>query len=432
MRVKIDRFGINGEGIAKLDDGKLVFIEGALPDEEVEINIAKNTKNYCYGVVENVLKASKDRVNPRCKYFNVCGGCDLQHINKNAQLEIKKKFVKDTIKKIAKIDIDDVKIVYGTEWGYRNKMVFPIGSKNNRAYIGMFQKNSNNVVPIEKCLIAKDQINYIISLLKDYIENNFVGYDFVNNKGDIKYLVIRESDGGVLITLVVSEKFNLEKLNNILCKHLKSYGISQIISNNSKDILGGKYYHIYGNKQLTLNEKSIIYKLDNRGFMQVNDEIKGLLYENVLENLKVEDNVIDAFSGAGLLTAIISQKCKNVIGIEINASACQSARDLIERNRITNVKYYEGDVKNILCKNNFNGFNTIVLDPPRSGCDKVILEHILLNADIQKIIYVSCNPSTLARDLNVLKEKFKICDITLFEMFPNTKHVETLVVLERK
>ena len=149
MEVKIDRFGINGEGIAKLNDGKLVFVEGAMPEEVVEIEITKNSKQYCIGSVKQLLITSKERIAPKCNYFSKCGGCDLQHINKDTQLEIKKKFVKDTINKIAKIDINDINIVYGKEWGYRNKMVFPVGSKNNRAFVGMFKRNSNEVVDID-------------------------------------------------------------------------------------------------------------------------------------------------------------------------------------------------------------------------------------------------------------------------------------------
>jgi 23S rRNA (uracil1939-C5)-methyltransferase len=310
-------------------------------------------------------------------------------------------------------------------------MAFPVGFGENGGFIGMFKEESHEVIEIDKCLIADDKINLVVSIFKSYIKENFTGYDFKKCSGDIKYLVVRVSSDATLITLVVAKKVNLNGLYDILCKYLKNVGISLIISDNTEDILSGKYYHIDGIEYLEFNEFGLKYQVDNRGFLQVNDKIKHKLYSRVLENIDKDDIVIDGYSGAGLLSGIIAKKCKHVTGVEINHSACESARKLIAENNLNNIDYFEGDFKDYIDSCIMSG-SVLVLDPPRSGCDGIVLTSILNAKNIFKIIYISCNPATLGRDLSVLKVEFDIKDITLFEMFPNTKHVETLVVLERR
>lgn len=435
MKVKIERLGINGEGVGKItageNDGKVVFVKNALPDELVEIGIIKNNKNFCIGQLKDVCEGSTHRVNPECKYFGKCGGCQLQHLNYEKQRQYKIDSVTSTIRKIAKLDIEISDILYDKIFAYRNKMVFPVGQGKNGAFLGMFEGESHNVIKIDKCLLAKEGINILLNVIDEYIKNNFTGYSFKEEKGDIKYVVIRQISDSYLVTIVASKKAKLPGLYEVLCKHVKNVGISLIISDSSEEILSGKYYHINGIQSITFNEFGIDYSIDNRGFLQVNDNIKKLLYNKVLDNINKEDKVLDGYAGAGLLSAIISKKCKKVIGIEINSSACASAKNLIKSNNLHNIDYYEGDIKNYIDDCIDKNVNVVVLDPPRSGCEKEVLDKIICVDRIERIIYISCNPATLARDLNVLKDNFKVNDITLFEMFPQTKHVETLVVLER-
>lgn len=435
MEITIERLGINGEGISVInegiDKGKVVFVENALPFELCDIEITKNTKKFAVGKVNKIITPSKDRVTPKCKYFGVCGGCHLQHLAEEKQKTFKLQSVENTIKKIAKIDIEISEIISRDLFNYRNKMTFPIVNKNGHAVIGMFKGETHEVVELDECLIANPKINELIKTIRDVIYNNYTGYDFKRCVGDVKYIVIRVYGDNSLVTVVADKKIGLSSLGEVLCKHEKNAGLSLLINKNNDEIMTGKYMHVCGLECLKISEFGIDYEVNNLGFLQVNNQIKEKLYNLVLDNLSDDDVVLDGYSGAGLLSAIISKKCKKVIGVEINHSACESAKKLIKNNNLQNIEYYEGDVKKFLDKCIDKGINSVVLDPPRSGCDSEILNKINNIDNINKIIYISCNPATLARDLAILKDEFEIKDIKLLDMFPNTKHVETLVVLKR-
>ena len=210
-------------------------------------------------------------------------------------------------------------------------------------------------------------------------------------------------------------------------------GLSLLVSDSEDEILSGDYYHLGGLKKLDFSEFGIKYSVDNRGFLQVNAHVKESLYNAVLHEISEDDNVIDAYSGAGLLSSIMSKKCNKVVGIEINESASNSAKNLAKHNNLENIEFVTGDVKKYIQKylNNYKSC-VVVLDPPRSGCDTHILENINQHNNCKKIIYISCNPATLARDLMILKEKYHISKVLPLDMFPQCKHVETLVCLERE
>ena len=433
MKIKIDKLGINGEGVGRITSGvdkdKVCFVDFLLPQEVAEIDIIKNTSSFCKGRVVEIVETSKDRVNAPCPYFGECGGCDLQHLNCNSQTNFKKELIRETIEKIAKIECNPEDTVRLNDYHYRNKMVFPISVKDGKVIIGMYKPNSHEIIEINKCLIADDKINELLNNAQEF---------FNNNKKDeynyLRYLVVRVSGNELLVTIVASKKIDLADYYANLQKMTYSSGLSLVIGDDRNNILSGKYVHINGMTKLNLCDFEIKYSVDNLGFLQVNNEIKTELYNEVVKNIKNDDVVIDAYSGAGLLTAIISKHCKHAVGIEIVDSSVKSAKDMAIKNGISNVEFYLDDVKNRL-PNLLSRFEnvTIVLDPPRQGCDRLVIEKILENSSkIPKIIYISCGPSTLARDLCLLKEKYVINKIIPMDMFPQTKHVETLVVLERK
>ena len=439
MKVCIERLGINGEGVTKTTDGgcrnKICFVPYVLPGEVVDIDIIRDKKDYCYGKANKIISTVECRVDSPCQYFTECGGCDIQHIHKDMQIDFKTTKVKDTILKIANIDIDVLDTIRLNDFGYRNKMVFPIANHQKMPTISMFYPNTHNTIKIHKCLITNDKINDVLSLSIEYFQNStFQGYDFKLKKGLLKYLVIRTGQDGILVTIVATKKVDLKDYFNVLKDKFSNVGLSMIISDSDDDILSGKYYHIDGMRSLSFNEFGIKYDIDNRGFLQVNDVAKHELYQVIINKINSDDVVVDAYSGAGLLSAIISKKCKFVTAIEINKSASMSAKNLAKTNNITNINFVCGDVKDNLGQALEIGKNqVVVLDPPRSGCDKIVLETILQNIQsVKKIIYVSCNPATLARDLNILKNNFDIESVQPIDMFPQTKHVETLVILERK
>ena len=439
MKVKIKRLGINGEGVGNIESGelsqKVCFVSGALPDEEVEVSILQDKKKYTTCKLEKIYTKSKDRVKPKCKYFGICGGCDLQHLSEDKQLEFKKNKVYETIHKISKTDIDVSSTISVNSYCYRNKMVYPVVTKNGRAKVGMFEHNSHKIVEIDKCLICEDIINDVYVLIKEYIENsNYIGYDFKRKVGDIKYIVIRTYSGQVVVTIVATKKLNLKELFEYLHSRYDSIGLSLVISNSDAEIMSGKYMHIAGIENLNIEEYGIKYSVDNRGFLQVNNALKEKLYNAVLNEIKSDDIVIDGYSGAGLLSAIIAKKCRQVIGIEINESASNSAKLLAKNNNLNNMECITSDIKNCIAKvlSRYEKC-VVVLDPARSGCDSSVLECLISKDNlnkISKIIYISCNPATLARDLETLKDYYNITSVVPYNMFPQTKHIETLVCLQ--
>jgi 23S rRNA (uracil1939-C5)-methyltransferase len=249
----------------------------------------------------------------------------------------------------------------------------------------------------------------------------------------LKHLVIRSINDKSLITIVSSKKLDLQDYCDYITEKLKNIGISQIIGDSDDEILSGKYTHLSGIDSIEIEEFGLKYTIDNRGFLQVNNEIKKEIYAQILEWIGSTDNVIDAYGGAGLLSGIISKKCKSVVGIEINKSASKSAQNMSKINGLHNTVFITDDVKNRIseCLNQ-NIDSVLILDPARSGCEDVVLDKILESNLPKKIIYLSCNVATLARDLIKLKDYYSVASSIGYNMFPNTKHIETLVCLQRR
>ena len=437
MEVIIKDLGINGEGVTRLqsgdNDNKVCFVDFSLPGETVDIEITSSKSKFCKGRLLKVIDGSVDRVEPKCPYFTKCGGCDLQHLDYKKQVEFKKEKVSTALRKCGSENfITNTK--YLNEYEYRNKMVFAVREENGRQKIGMFESKSHKVIEIGKCLLTTERINNVFSICRDYLKTStFHGYNEKTKKGDIKYLVIREYLDSILVTIVTTKKFDFKPLFDILSSTYK-VGLSIVISNSDDEILSGKYIQQYGIDALEINEYGIDYRVNNLGFLQVNNGMKKLMYDRVLECIDSSAEVIDAYSGAGLLSAIVSKKAKTVTGIEINKSASMSAVDLANKNQINNIEFICDDVEKslggVLSKIN-NA--TIILDPPRSGCSRVVVNKIVDAVDrVCKIIYISCNPATLGRDVEILSSAFNLEVIEPYDLFPQTKHIETLVVMKRK
>lgn len=438
MRAKISRLGINGEGIFNIengeDKGKVAFVDFALPEEIVDCEIVKTHSKYCNCKLNHIEKYSPNRCTPQCEYYYKCGGCDIQHMNENTQIEFKKNKILDVITKVdeSKNEVDFVK---KNTFNYRNKMVFPFSYKNDKLTIGMFEKNSHNVVDINGCLLASENINKAFQISKEFFSKNYSDFVDSENKCILKYLVIREIDNNYLVSIVAHKKCELNKYYELLKSKLKNVGLSIVITDNKNEILSGKYLPLYGKQTIELNEFKIDYNIDIMSFLQVNNDVKKELYQKVLDNINASDIVIDAYSGAGLMSAIIAKKCKLVIGLEINKFAHDIANKLSKKNKIENIINICGNADVLFekyCKK-YNP-NTIVLDPARSGCGTKITKYLSESTDIlpENIIYVSCNLATLQRDLLLIKNNYEIKYACGFDMFPMTKHIETLVVLRRK
>lgn len=432
ITLKIDDLDIQGYGIAHFN-GKTYFVKNALINEEVEckVNYVRNKIFYCS--VLKYLKESELRKNPPCIYYNKCGGCNLQHLDYEQSLIFKQNLVKNTIKKITNLIVDVDKTVESKQFNYRNKMAMPVRLIKGKPTLCMFEENSHNPIKIEKCLIQNEKFEILIGILNNFfVENKATCYNEKTFKGELKFVVARIINNNLLLTFVVNNNvnYNFKALYNELTGYFNKVGISLNINTlKTNIILTDKLIHVIGEKSLKINEFNFDFKINNLSFLQVNTEIQNKIYSKILEYVN-DDTVVNAYSGAGLLTAILSKSAKQVYGLEIVSDAHFNAENLMKENNILNVVNILGDanIKLEEISKKLSSY-TLVVDPPRKGLEDKILNTIL-KTEPKKIIYVSCNPISLAKNINSLKEKYKITKVIPFDMFPQTCHVETLCVLE--
>ena len=437
LEVEILRLGANGEGVA-VHNGIVIFVPHALVGEKVLVHIINDKNSFLIAKVIKFIKTSEERVVPPCPYFGKCGGCDLQHMPYQMQLEFKKEMVKNSLEKYAKIDtkINDV-VASNTQLHYRNKFAFPVVEDKGEIKIGMFQKNSHRVIEIEDCLLQSNKAKTILNLFKEYlIENNISAYNEETKKGVVKHIVVREHDDAFILTVVVTDKKfnNFKPLIEKLKTQFKSFGIVKNVNNLNNNVIFGNFDEkVYGIQELDFQEFGISYSVNNRSFLQVNDFVKKEIYQKIIDLVSGEKNIIDAYSGAGLLSSIIAKNCGNVWGVEIVKEATENANNLKNKNNLNNLTNINGDCAKVIPElaNRFNGDFSVVVDPPRKGLDKTVVE-IFLMTKPKKIVYLSCNPATLARDLDLLKAKYNIDFVQPYDMFPQTANVETLVCLSIK
>ena len=424
---------MNFEGVAR-KDGKVYFVPYSLIGEEVLAEVVENKKKFANARISELKTTAKERVQPLCPYFYECGGCDIQHLFYDKQLEYKTKHIKETLEKVAEIQFD-VKPTIKSEnnYFYRNKASFVVVDENGKTKVGMFKHNSHGLVDINQCFLMNDNITKAYKIIKDYIlTNNIKGYDFTKHCGELKFVVIRSIGEQTLVALVVTKKIKwANDLYKQLNKEFSNIGLV-LCYNKSKNstILSNDYEFVEGIKQIDLEEFGIKYDINIASFLQVNNEIKNKIYTQVLNEIDNEI-VVDAYAGAGLLSAILATKAKRVYSIEIVKQASESAEKLKISNNIKNLEIINGDCSIIVPKviKDIEEDFTIVLDPARVGCDEKVI-NVAKNA--KKIIYISCNPIALAKDLKTLTLTHNIKYIQPFDMFPQTKHVETLVMLEIK
>ena len=389
MIVKIDKLSHDMRGITRIDN-KVTFIGNTLPGEIVNIKLTKQKKDINEGKVLSFVEQSLDRVKPICPYYNVCGGCNISHIDYLKSVIYKKEIVKDIIKKYSDLDIDPDIIYDNNIYNYRNKITLKI---NN----GKLSLVGENKVNIDYCYLVNDNINKVIQLLN----GTHLGLvDEVIIKGTNEIMVI--------INGTVDEKDVIDILRD---------DVTSIIVNDNK---------IYGKDYITIKVKDYIYAIYPNSFFQVNTGMISKLYDKVLEYAGDGKLLLDLYCGAGTIGIYLSQNFSRIIGIEVNKDAVASANINKKINGINNIEFIcnkSSDIEII--------GDVLIVDPPRNGLDKITINKII-NSSIKKIVYVSCNPITLARDLKILKEKYELDQITLFDMFPNTNHVECICLLKLK
>lgn len=432
----------DGKGIVK-DGKKVVFVDGALLGETLKVNVIHESNNQTLGKIEKIIKPSPNRVKPFCNLANDCGGCSLQHANYKEQLNFKTKHVQDCINKFAKIDIK-VKDCIGMKepFCYRNKSQVPFTSIKNKIKYGFYKQDTHSIIQMDECKIQSDDSNKILKTIKSLMEKYKIsGYDEDKRKGVVRHVLIKKgfSTNQIMVVFVTNtDSFPNRKL--LVKDLLKQYpNIKTVVQNiNTRDtnvILGEKEMILFGSGYIEDVLMDVRFKISSKSFYQVNPIQTEVLYSKAIElaHLKKTDRILDAYCGIGTIGLIASKHVEEVIGVEIVKDAIKDAKSNAALNKINNANFVLGDAGNFMVDfaKTSEKIDVVFVDPPRKGCDEKFLNSIL-KLSPNKIVYISCNPSTLARDLFTLKEKYEIKEIQPVDMFPHTFHVETIAYLEKK
>ncbi len=442
----IEALGYEGEGIAKIE-GYPVFIPGALIGEKVKVIITKVKKNFAYGNLLEILEESDKRRIPDCRSYNVCGGCTAQHLSYEDQLDFKFSRVKDCIRKIGGLDDSIVKYPIGMEniYRYRNKVQFPVGMVNGKLSIGFFSEKSHEIIDMDTCLLQDEESEQIIAIIRKWM-NDYSIMPAKNDgkffkKGLIRHIVVRRAfnTNEIMVILVTTNKEipYIEKLIETL--NSKNCAIRSIVQNiNDKDtnlVMGEKCITLWGADYICDYIGKYKFNISPLSFFQVNPVQTEVLYNKALEyaDLNGDEVVFDAYCGTGTISLFLSQKAKMVYGVEIISQAIDNAKVNAEINNVKNAQFYVGKSEEIIPQLIKDGIipDVIVVDPPRKGCDSKLLD-ALGKAKPRRIVYVSCDPSTLARDLKYLESHgYKTQEIQPVDMFPMTKHIENVAFLTK-
>ena len=441
IELRIDSLGSEGQGVGRYE-GMAVFVPFALPNELVKAHIIKVAKNYAVGKLIKVIEPSKVRREPRCSSFTRCGGCNLMHMDYAAQLEYKRDLVENAFARIAKIEGVHVENTIGMDepYHYRNKAAFPFAMVDGRMCFGFFAPRSHRLIPIDGCFIEQEPLYNAASAVHCWAEENDIQpYDEETGSGTIRHVVSRITTSGDIMAVIVT-KGKPKKLNKLVdmlkerCEGIKSI----ILNRNDEDtnvIFGRSYETLWGEDALTENLCGFEFSVSAASFLQVNPVQTECLYAQVEAFLPEKDGfeAIDVYCGTGTISMILSKRAKHVTGIENIKPAVEDAARNAERNGAGNADFICADAAEALPELIEKGTrpDVIVIDPPRKGCDKAVLNAITGSA-VQRVIYVSCDPATLARDVRILVDGgYSIQKVQPIDMFPQTAHVETVCLLSK-
>ena len=438
IEIMIDDISVEGAGIGRFE-GQIVFVQKALPEEYVQVKIIKATKSYAVGLLIEILSESKHRTESFCPVFGKCGGCTLQHLEYDAQLSYKANYIKQCIKRIGGIDIEMPQIIAAQEKkAYRNKASFPVTQIDGKAAAGFYAPYSHRVVP-SYCSIQQPQVNEVKDIVIAWAnETSVPAYDETTGKGKIRHIVARRSSNGeIMAGLVSTEPIIDDKLISAL-KEIP--GMKSIVANfNAKKtnaILGYSSKVVFGDEYIIEKYDDLSFRVRFADFLQINHEQSEKLYKTALEfaDISKNDIVYDLFCGIGTISLLAAKNAKSIVGIEYMQTAVNSAEENAILNGITNASFIAGDAGEKLSEAVALAGkpDIVILDPPRKGCEQSLIESVC-NAEPEKIVYVSCSPATLARDIAVFSENgYTLSRIKGVDMFPQTTHVETVCLLTRK
>lgn len=447
--LELEVHGLNHEGAGVgRHEGYTLFVQGALPHERVRVEVEHTKKNYGFARLLDVTKPSEARAVPPCPLFSECGGCSLQHIHYAEQLVHKRQIVIDNLKRIGDFDLEGQGIVVhptlGMEepWRYRNKAQVPIGEEEGGLIGGFYAEKSHRIIDMDECLIQHQANDDVVRIVKQAANRlSIQAYDETKHTGLLRHVVSRvgANTGEIMVVLITTETFIPGRDQLIEAIRASIPQVKSIVQN----INDKRTNVIFGDTTVTLWGSDVIYDtigpvrfaISARSFYQVNPTQTEVLYNKTLEyaGLHGEETVIDAYCGIGTISLFLAQKAKHVYGVEIVPEAIADANRNAELNGITNVTFAVGAAEEVIPAWKEQGIrpDVLVVDPPRKGCDEALLTTIL-QMKPERVVYVSCNPSTLARDLKVLNELYELREVQPVDMFPHTGHVECVILMERR
>ncbi|NBK97392.1 MAG: 23S rRNA (uracil(1939)-C(5))-methyltransferase RlmD [Erysipelotrichia bacterium] len=421
-----------GLGIVKANEFTF-FVKNVIVGEEIAFVITKLNKRYGYGKCTEILKPSKARVQPFCEYYGKCGGCQLQHMSYEEQLRFKKQLVQNNLRNIGGLEVEVLDTLASKELqAYRNKAQFPMRLDHGNVAMGFYRIHSNDIIDMKRCAIQSDLINEIMNATRNFLQ--------VHTFDDVfRHLLIKHAFYSDEVMVVFIAKQSEIKGLSLLVESLVN-AFPQIKSvvlnvNQRKDnvILGDEEHLLYGKETIVDSLDDLQFMIVSKSFYQVNPIQTKVLYETALSfaNIDTQDRVIDLYCGVGTISLFLARKAKQVIGIEIVDAAIANAKQNAKMNGIHNVEFVCSDAAsyaNKLAKEQCE-VDVVLVDPPRKGCDQLTLDSICV-MNPKRIVYVSCNPATLARDLKYLVEQgYVCCKVQPCDMFPNSFHVECVVLM---
>lgn len=443
MTLTIKSLGINGEGIGYYKR-KIVFVEKALPGEVVHAEVTDVKETYAVARLVRVVERSPARVEPPCPVYEECGGCSLQHMDYQAQLASKRELVIESLRKYARLENPPVAETIGMEnpWGYRNKAQFQVGRQNGRLVAGLYQTGSHRLVDLESCRVQHEATNEIVRTARQVMEElGIPAYDERKRTGVIRTIVARAAfaTGETQLTLVTATEEIPRVKELILELRTRLPGLVSIVQNVNRKktslVFGDTTRQLWGRPSIAEQLGELSFDLSARAFFQLNPEQTRKLYEEVKKaaGLTGSELVLDLYCGTGTIALWLAPYAREVRGIELIPEAVEDARRNAEKNGAANATFHVGRAEVLMPKWAKQGVkpDVVVVDPPRTGLDDALI-HSLLDVQPQRIVYVSCNPSTLGKDVAKLLARYELVSAQPVDMFPHTSHVECCSLLVRK
>ena len=437
-RARIEGYTSEGLGVARID-GQAVFVHRALRGEDCDVLLLKVLKNAAFGKVVKVHEASPHRVEPDCPYYGKCGGCDFRHMDRAEELYAKKTRVQDALRRIGGSDVQVEEILAGERLHYRNKSQFPIAADGT---VGFYKARSHQVIPVENCLLQKVDTNNVQLKFDRYIRlYNVSCYDERTRQGLLRHLYVRSNGAGESLVCIFANGRELPHEAELvaLLRETSPRIVGVVLGVNTQPtgaILGKEYRTLWGTDVLTDELCGLTFRLSVPSFYQVNREMAEVLYDKAVEfaALTGTETVLDLYCGAGTITQVMARHAGRVIGAEIVPEAIEDAKANAKRNGVENVEFFCGDASAVAADFAAKGLrpDVICVDPPRKGLAPEVVRAAVQMAP-RRIVYVSCDPATLARDVKLFAaEGYGAVRAAAVDMFPGTANVESVVALERR